>query len=87
MSNRESGDGRYDIELKPKDNRLPGILIELKAEKDCTEERLRKLSEAALKQISKKRYDTEMSMAGIKTIYKYGVAFSGKKVFVSSEIG
>ena len=86
LSNRESGDGRYDIELKPKDNRLPGILIELKAGKNCTEERLKKLSEAALKQIAEKKYDTEMKMAGIKAIYKYGVAFSGKKVFVSSEI-
>ena len=87
LSNRESGDGRYDIELKPKSSRLPGILIELKAEKDCTEDRLRKLSETALKQIAEKRYDTEMRMAGIKTIYKYGVAFSGKRVAVSSEIG
>lgn len=86
LSNRESGDGRYDIELKPKSSRLPGILIELKAAKDCTEDRLRKLSEAALKQIAEKRYDTEMRMAGIKTIYKYGVAFSGKRVAVSSEI-
>lgn len=86
LSNRESGDGRYDIELKPKSSRLPGILIELKAEKDCTEDRLRKLSETALKQIAEKRYDTEMRMAGIKTIYKYGVAFSGKRVAVSSEI-
>lgn len=86
LSNRESGDGRYDIELKPKSSRLPGILIELKAEKDCTEDRLRKLSETALKQIAEKRYDTEMRMAGVKTIYKYGVAFSGKRVAVSSEI-
>ena len=36
-SNRESGDGRYDIALSPKVNNLPGIIIELKAEKNCIE--------------------------------------------------
>lgn len=87
LSNRESGEGRYDVELRPKSNRLPGILIELKAEKDCTEDRLKKLSEAALKQISNKKYDTEMKTAGIKVIYKYGVAFSGKRVAVACETG
>ena len=85
LSNRESGDGRYDIELRPKSSRLPGILIELKAEKNCTQDRLRKLSETALQQISAKRYDTEMRAAGINVIYKYGVAFSGKRVAVACE--
>lgn len=82
-SNRESGDGRYDIQLKPVKKSLPGILIELKAEKNCTEAQLKKLSEAALQQIIEKKYDTEMIAAGIDTIYKYGVAFSGKKVEVT----
>ena len=82
-SNRESGDGRYDIQLKPMQKNLPGILIELKAEKNCNEEELRKLSETALKQIIDKKYDTEMICEGIKTIYKYGVAFSGKEVEVT----
>ena len=50
-SNRESGDGRYDIQLKPTKKNLPGILIELKTEKNCTTEQLKKLSEKALKQI------------------------------------
>ena len=82
-SNRESGNGRYDIQLKPTKKNLPGILIELKAEKDCTEEQLKKLSKTALQQIIDKKYDTELTMAGIETIYKYGVAFSGKKVEIS----
>lgn len=85
LSNRESGEGRYDIELRPKNNKFPGILIELKAEKNCTEDYLKKLSEIALKQISDKKYDTEMKTAGIKIIYKYGVAFSGKRVAVATE--
>lgn len=79
-SNRESGNGRYDIQLKPMKDGLPGILIELKAEKKCTEERLKELSEVALRQIIDKKYDTELIADGVKTIYKYGVAFSGKKV-------
>ncbi len=82
-SNRESGDGRYDIQLKPVKKKLPGILIELKAEKNCTEEQLKKLSETALQQMIDKKYDTEMAATGIETIYKYGVAFSGKKVEVA----
>ncbi len=83
-SNRESGDGRYDIQLKPIKKNLPGILIELKAEKNCTTEQLKKLSETALKQIEEKKYDTEMVATGIETIYKYGVAFSGKKVEITA---
>ena len=81
-SNRKSGDGRYDIQLKPVRKSLPGILIELKAEKNCGEETLKKLAETALRQINEKKYDTELTTAGVKTIYKYGVAFSGKKVEV-----
>ncbi len=82
-SNKESGDGRYDIQLKPVKKNLPGILIELKAEKNCSQEQLKKLSKTALQQIIDKKYDTEMSTEGIKTIYKYGVAFSGKKVEIT----
>ena len=81
-SNRESGNGRYDIQLKPVRKELPGILIELKAEKDCSDEKLKKLSETALQQINDKKYDTELISAGVKVIYKYGVAFSGKRVEV-----
>ena len=81
-SNRESGDGRYDIQLKPTTKRLPGILIELKAEKDLDDEKLKRLSETALQQINDKKYDAELTASGVNTIYKYGVAFSGKKVEV-----
>ena len=82
-SNRESGDGRYDIQLKPTNKNLPGILIELKAAKECSGTQLKKLSEKALQQIIDKKYDTELSAAGIQTIYKYGVAFCGKNVEIS----
>ena len=82
-SNRESGEGRYDIQLLPRDAKLPGILIELKAEKNCSEDELKRLSETALQQINDRKYDTEMTSKGITAIHKYGVAFSGKRVEVT----
>ena len=84
-SNRESGDGRYDIALSPKVNNLPGIIIELKAEKNCNENELQELAKTALKQINDKKYDTELKSKGVKMIYKYGIAFSGKHVAVEAE--
>jgi len=71
------------IQLKPVNKNLPGILIELKAAKNCSEEQLKKLSQTALQQITDKKYDTEMTTEGVKTIYKYGVAFSGKNVEIT----
>lgn len=84
-SNREAGDGRYDIQLMPKNAGLPGILIELKAEKHADAEQLKKLAAVALKQINDKNYAADMQSHGVKTIYKYGVAFSGKKVEIEIE--
>ena len=81
-SNRESGEGRYDIELSPSVKTLPGILIELKAGKNCSGSELRVLADAALRQINEKKYDAEMISKGVTAIYKYGVAFSGKNVQV-----
>lgn len=79
-SNRESGEGRYDIQLQPKTAAMPGIIIEIKAAKDATEEQLKALAANALAQIDRKKYDTKLRKQSIKTIYKYGIAFSGKKV-------
>lgn len=84
-SNRESGEGRYDIQLMPRDITKPGILIELKAAKDCSGEDLRALAQTALQQINEKKYDADMTTKGVKSIFKFGVAFSGKKVEVVTE--
>ena len=84
-SNRESGEGRYDISLCPKDSKMPGIIIELKAEKDADEKELKELAKVALKQIIDKKYDIEMQTKGIKNVIKYGVAFSGKHVEIAIE--
>ena len=82
-SNRESGEGRYDLSLEPKDAALPGILIELKAEKDASVGRLKELAQGALRQINEKKYDAEMKARGITNILKYGVAFSWKAVEIA----
>ena len=86
-SNRESGDGRYDIQLEPKMSDMPGILIELKAGKDTGDEELKVLAQTALEQIETKKYDTDMKIRGIRCILKFGVAFSGKRVeIVNSQV-
>lgn len=79
-SNRESGDGRYDICLIPRDEKHPGIIMELKSKAGLNEEEWNALSAEALNQISDKRYDTEMRSEGVESILKLGIAFSGKKV-------
>lgn len=61
---------------------MPGILIELKAAKNCSGEKLKQLAENALAQIENRKYDTEMIAKGIRNIVKYGVAFCGKQVEV-----
>ena len=83
-SNRESGDGRYDISLIPRENRYPGIIMELKWKKDLSEDGLIKLADQALAQINNNRYDTEMKEDGIHDVLKFGIAFSGKKVYISA---
>ena len=81
-SNRESGDGRYDISLFPRKERYPGIIMELKWKKNLSEEALDGLADEAFDQIEKMRYDSEMKEDGIRDILKFGIAFSGKKVSV-----
>lgn len=84
-SNRESGDGRYDICLIPRENRYPGIILELKWAKDLSEEVLDRFANKALAQIDELRYDSEMKEDGINDILKFGIAFSGKKVRVKTK--
>lgn len=79
-SNRESGDGRFDLQLLPKDQRFPGILIEMKVAEST--ENLESLAEAAVAQINSLQYDTELRSKGCSPILKYGVAFHKKNVEV-----
>ena len=82
-SNRESGEGRFDIQISPTDVKMPGIIIELKSLQGKSNESLEVLAQAALQQIEKKHYDTEMRAHGVTNILKYGVAFHGKDVEIA----
>ena len=84
LLNRESGDGRFDIQMLPLQE-TPGILIELKTDKNCSEKQLEALSKIALKQINDRTYSAELSAMGVSTILKYGIAFSGKKARITVE--
>lgn len=86
-SNRESGDGRYDISMIPRDGKYPGIIMELKWQKNLTEDKLEQLAAEALEQIDKRRYDAEMVQAGVGDIVKMGIAFSGKKIDIKTATG
>ena len=82
MSNRESGFGRYDVMLEPKEKKDPGIIIEFKVRDTKTEKSLEDTKRKALEQIDEKKYETELITKGIEKerIRKYGFAFEGKEV-------
>ena len=84
-SNRESGDGRYDICLIPREEKYPGIIMELKWKEKLSEAALVSLAEEALVQIDELRYDSELVEDGIADIIKFGIAFSGKKVCIKTK--
>ena len=79
-SNRESGKGRFDICLMPRDNKHPGMIMELKWKKNLDDNELVLLADEAISQIHSMEYDSEMKSEGIKKILKFGIAFSGKRV-------
>ena len=81
-SNRESGDGRFDLQLEPKDKVLPGILMEFKAVSVSEKDKLSELAEEALVQTEDKNYQRDLEDRGVSYIVRYGIAFSGKKVEV-----
>ncbi len=83
-SNLESGYGRYDISLEPKEKNRVGFILEFKIAK--SEEELEKKSKEALLQIQEKRYDIEMKEKGILEIVKLGIAFYGKKVKIKDHL-
>ena len=85
-SNREAGEGRFDIQMFPLNQRLPGILIELKSGKDCSEAQLEELAQTALQQIHDRAYGAELMSRDIPSILKYGIAFSGKKVSIAADV-
>ena len=85
-SNRESGFGRYDIMLEPRNkNSDDAIIIEFKVFKEMHEDTLKDTAAAALKQIEEKQYAAVLMEKGISAekIRKYGFAFKGKEVLIA----
>jgi len=81
-SNREAGEGRFDLQLEPKDRTLPGILMEFKAVSASEKEKLPDLAEEALLQTEDKEYQRDLEERDVTDIVRYGIAFSGKDVEV-----
>lgn len=80
-SNRESGLGRFDVELLPMMQGIPGFIFEFKHTKDINVD-LDSLANSALRQIDDMKYDTELKGFGVKNIVKIGIAFRQKSAVV-----
>ena len=84
-SNRESGYGRYDVVLEPKDKTKPAVILEFKViDRDEGERGLDDTADNALKQICEKHYETELIRNGIskENVLIYGLAFENKKCLI-----
>ena len=77
-SNRESGHGRFDLGIFPKQAGQVGIIMEFKVASE--EGKLRQAAQTALEQIDKQDYMAEFRAHNIKSVWKYGIAFCGKKL-------
>lgn len=80
-SNRESGLGRFDVELLPMMKEMPGFIFEFKHTKDINVD-LDSLANSALRQIDDMKYDTELKDFGVKNIVKISIAFRQKSAVV-----
>lgn len=87
-SNRESGFGRYDVMIEPKNKEDDAIILEFKVFNSQKEKNLEDTVQSALDQIEEKKYDAELIKRGFakEQIRKYGFAFEGNKVLIGEEI-
>ena len=82
-SNRESGYGRFDLALVPRDTANPGVVMEFKVAE--TPEDMETRAQEALAQIEEKAYTTELKESGVENIWCYGIAFCGKHVYIARD--
>ena len=80
-SNIESGLGRYDFLIEPKNKSKRAFIMEFKSTDSV--EKLEEVSKEALKQIEDKKYDISLKQNGIKEITYIGIAFCGKQIKIS----
>ena len=83
-SNRESGFGRYDVMLEPKNSEDDAIILEFKVHDSEDEDSLKDTVQSALRQIEEKQYAAQLIARGIpkERIRSYGFAFRGKEVLI-----
>jgi hypothetical protein len=84
-SNRESGSGRYDVMLIPKDLTKIGIIIEFKKAKHATDVAFEAATQDALEQIKNKNYKAELESRGITQIINLAIVFAHKRALVSAQ--
>ena len=87
-SNRESGFGRYDVMIEPKNpEENDAYILEFKVHDSEDEKDLRETVQSALQQIDERQYKAQLGMRGIpeEKIHSYGFAFQGKKVLIDGE--
>jgi hypothetical protein len=78
-SNRESGFGRYDIMLEPKEKNGNSFIFEFKVLEDDREKTLEDTIQSAKKQIEERKYEEDLQMKGFTNITKIVFAFRGKE--------
>ncbi|MAZ65811.1 MAG: AAA family ATPase [Kangiellaceae bacterium] len=83
-SNRESGYGRYDVCIIPKDKSQPGFVFEFKSVDAMDNLTLEQACQAAMEQIEQQNYKSEIMEQGIKQVHSIAIAFAGKQVLVQT---